>query len=184
MLISILKSIWTFLLPWYLYIIYKVLWIIPSCFYHLTVLLCLSACTGESANSSGTTVRHTRIHTCACTHRRAHRHTALDSSTWQRLVTHETPSESVDSELPRWEASQPVTLSCALPGDEGGERRDPPVTLTLCPEESCPHHCSLSYSWARMYHAMWWALCIWALGELCSAFSRFPSTYYSWCSFL
>lgn len=92
----------------------------------LTVSLCLSACPGESANSSGTTVKHTRMHTCARAHRHACRHarrdTALDSSAWQRLVTHETPSESGDSELPRWGASQLVILSCALPGEEGEER--------------------------------------------------------------
>lgn len=121
----------------------------------LTVLLCLSACPGESVNSSGTTVRHTRMHTCACAHRRARRDTALDSSAWQRLVTHETPSESVDSELPRWEASQLVTLSCALPGDEGGERgetrlwrsrsvqrnRAPIIALSPTAEQECTISC-------------------------------------------
>lgn len=150
----------------------------------LTFLLCLSACPGESANSSRITVRHTRMHTCARAHRHACRHarrdTALDSSAWQRLVTHEIPSESVDSELPRWGASRPVILSCARSprGRRWRERRDPPVTLTVCPEELRPH-CSLSYSWARMHRMVWWALWIWALGELCYAFSRFFSTYYS-----
>lgn len=121
----------------------------------LTVLLCLSACPGESANSSGTTVKHTCMHTCARAHRHTCRHarrdTALDSSAWQRLVTHETPSESGDSELPRWGASQLVILSCALPGEEGEERglwrsrsvqsNRAPIALSLIAEQECNVSC-------------------------------------------
>lgn len=51
----------------------------------LTVLLCLSACPGESANSSGTTVRHTCMHTCACTHRHALPWTVLHGKGWSHM---------------------------------------------------------------------------------------------------
>lgn len=42
----------------------------------LTILLCLTACPGESANSSGTTVRQTHMcmHTQACMHACTQRH--------------------------------------------------------------------------------------------------------------